>query len=769
MTGSFLSRLHGIILAAFTESDLRICLTLDLGFVYDDRVAQAKAYVDKVLDVLRLFETEGRLGELLAALQARRRNNVELQGLHLEWHALTSLVVPLLPMPNSRFIGRDAELARIDERLGPGVMLALTGMPGVGKSDLALAYVYRHRPRWTTVLWCNAERLDDLLGSYAAQPDIGAAATGGEITARAAVVLAWLRQQRNCLLVLDNVADWQSIAAWVPTGPGTCVLLTARQLPDPRLEELAVDLLPQATAVDLILGPAANADEPTTQAAHELARRLDRLPLALGYCRNLLAAGHYSVGELLEIFSAGGIVDMAAAAAASEEPLLAPIRACVERTRKRDPRAADVLLATAFLCPDGVPEEVLQRVCCDHAVKLPPLLIQVGDGLLRRHPATRLVRVHRVMQDLLIAVQSAEEQRARVERIVVAVAELFPMPGMIEHWPQCERLRATAMACARWIDRLDLRNDHAVTLLHRVGFYLEGQGLHFAVEPLYKRALAILEHLRPADDPQLAELRNHIGWMHRSLGDADRADQLYNQALAALQMRDDPESLRRRASVLHNLATLRHDRGRFDEALLLHDQALAIRRALNGNDPKTALSLNNRGWLLAEMGRLDEADAMLCEALQIRRTTLAADHPDIATTLALQAHVLRCRGDHSAARDRYRAALAMREGRLGPQHPRNASILNELGELELISGNLDAATAHFTRARQLLTAARLDRVPDAVWWRRGLARVARLRGHTAEAAQLYGEALDRAEAVMSKHHHDVGELAAELTEFTRPT
>jgi hypothetical protein len=66
-----------------------------------------------------------------------------------------------LPRVVEHFVGRDAELDALDKALGRGhqavVTQSLTGLGGVGKSQLAAAYVARHARDYDIVAWIRAE------------------------------------------------------------------------------------------------------------------------------------------------------------------------------------------------------------------------------------------------------------------------------------------------------------------------------------------------------------------------------------------------------------------------------------------------------------------------------------------------------------------------------------------------------------------------------------------------------------------------------------
>src|SRR5207302_1420857 len=75
---------------------------------------------------------------------------------------------------NPFFLGRESELTEIRRRLQAGQATALSqpqaisGLGGIGKTQLALEYVYRYHQDYQMVLWARAESIEALVSSYVA-------------------------------------------------------------------------------------------------------------------------------------------------------------------------------------------------------------------------------------------------------------------------------------------------------------------------------------------------------------------------------------------------------------------------------------------------------------------------------------------------------------------------------------------------------------------------------------------------------------------------
>ncbi|NJP88779.1 AAA family ATPase [Nonomuraea sp. FMUSA5-5] len=171
-----------------------------------------------------------------------------------------------LPHDVPRFVGREAELERLDALLADGHdrsgAVVLTGMAGVGKTALALHWAHRIRDRFPDgQLYANlrgfgptltameaAEAIQGFLEAFAIKPDQVPAG----LHARAALLRSLLAGRRM-LIVLDNALDAEQVRPLLPGAPGCLAVVTSRD----RLTGLVavegahafvVDLLPKEAA-----------------------------------------------------------------------------------------------------------------------------------------------------------------------------------------------------------------------------------------------------------------------------------------------------------------------------------------------------------------------------------------------------------------------------------------------------------------------------------------------------------------------------------------
>ncbi|GAB3810346.1 KGGVGR-motif variant AAA ATPase [Micromonospora zhanjiangensis] len=139
-----------------------------------------------------------------------------------------------LPLRNTFFTGRRQLLADVRERLvaraGAGATLAITGLGGVGKTQLATEYAYRFAGDYDVVWWVSAAQGSMIRAGLVDLADELRVPTTDTTAERIRLLLEALQQGRpyqRWLLIFDSVGEVADLEDVLPAGPGH-VLITSR-------------------------------------------------------------------------------------------------------------------------------------------------------------------------------------------------------------------------------------------------------------------------------------------------------------------------------------------------------------------------------------------------------------------------------------------------------------------------------------------------------------------------------------------------------------
>src|SRR5581483_9867723 len=188
--------------------------------------------------------------------------------------------VPYLRNPH--FTGREDVLEHLAQRLAlqenkPDNMCqavltqpqAIKGLGGIGKTQLAVEYAYRHVLEYTAVFWIAAESVESILTSFHAIAELLQLPERQETDQQriVAAVQRWLSSHGEWLLIWDNLEDVALLQRYLPPARSGAVLITTRCQ---ALGGLAQNLeLPTMTPEEGILLLLRRAKILTSQAAKE--------------------------------------------------------------------------------------------------------------------------------------------------------------------------------------------------------------------------------------------------------------------------------------------------------------------------------------------------------------------------------------------------------------------------------------------------------------------------------------------------------------------
>jgi CHAT domain-containing protein/Tfp pilus assembly protein PilF len=216
-------------------------------------------------------------------------------------------------------------------------------------------------------------------------------------------------------------------------------------------------------------------------------------------------------------------------------------------------------------------------------------------------------------------------------------------------------------------------------------------GRNAEAEPIYKRAIAVMEKAGGLDSADAAPELTNLAAFYQRQGRYDEAEPLFKRALA-LWERAHGAGHPDVGKALNNLATLYEREDRHADAEPLFRRALVIyQKAAGPENPAVATILNNVGQVVKSEGRYAEAGPPIKQSLAIREKLVGRDHPDVARSLNNLADLYEREGRNADAEPLYVRALAIRERAFGPGHPDVATSQSNLAAFYQGQGRTAAA------------------------------------------------------------------------------
>jgi tetratricopeptide (TPR) repeat protein len=688
---------------------------------------------------------------------------------------------------NPFFTNREAELAHLREAFTAGddgglMLQALSGLGGVGKTQVAVAYALQHKNTYRAVFWLRAETEVELTRSFVEVARSLSLPQAGDPEPRKAVeaVLEWLCAHDGWLLIFDNADDPELLdRRYLPERPGGHVLITSRVRTFDRLgipETMVLDVLSPDEARKFLLRRTKRKDVEGTEqeAVGELILLLGSLPLALEQAGAFMRETEMSFAEYLASYQTLRVklLDKSVVLVGDYKKSITTTWALnLQEARRQSPASTELLAACAFLSPDTIPRELFalgaEELGPDLAsalagMKANPVLFDqllrplVRYSLIRRNTKTGTYSIHRLLQEVQRQELGHDQEHVWAERVVKALSRAFPPFVDYPSWPLCSLLLPHAQAAARLIAKEGFNTPEAGRLLNQAGYYLMDRAGYAEAEPLLRQALAVREQALGKAHADYGQTLHNLALLYDRLARHDEAEPLYGEALAIREQAlgpDHPDV----ATTLASLAALLDDRGRYAEAEGYFERAIAIRERANDYF-RLAVSLSCMAVLRDHQGRAAEAGMLFQRALETWKRAPERDHPSLASSLNnLAIHLVRQKR-FTEAEPLYLRALEIWRKTLDADHPRMAACLNNLAvlyghmkryrEAESLAEQARAIYQRLFGAEHPYIAASLDT----------LATLRTGQGRWKEAEKLYQVVLPMVEKLLGPDHRHTADV-----------
>jgi nucleoside phosphorylase len=431
------------------------------------------------------------------------------------------------------FTGRDDLLEQLHDSLrsatGLAAVLALYGLGGVGKTQLAVEYAHHYRPDYDVVWWLRAEDPVTAAQDYAALAGpLGLPEAGqSDVTVVQDAVRGWLASHDRWLLLVDNAEDDQVLAGLLPDPLQGQVLVTSRNpVWRQRARPVWVDVFTPDQAVRFLLDRTGQIDQAR---ASEVAEALGYLPLALDQAGAYIDQSGLSLATYLQRLRDAEGRALAEGFAADERQVATVWELSLTKVNEDAPAAAELLNLLAFLAPDDIPRDLLDKLT--EIEELPEVLSQAAQdpfaldetiAVLRRYSLIRTedetLSVHRLVQAVTRHRLSQSDQAGWATTATTLVNEALPW-SQYETWPLYERLLPHLLASVDHAEQLQVAAEARARLLNQAGLYFWDRAQFSQARASLERTVALVETLYGPTHPTVAIALNNLANVLQDMGD----------------------------------------------------------------------------------------------------------------------------------------------------------------------------------------------------------------------------------------------------------
>jgi tetratricopeptide (TPR) repeat protein/serine/threonine protein kinase len=194
----------------------------------------------------------------------------------------------------------------------------------------------------------------------------------------------------------------------------------------------------------------------------------------------------------------------------------------------------------------------------------------------------------------------------------------------------------------------------------------------------YLKALNLHETIENPDYQDFARTLNVLGSSSKVLASYPETLQ-YHLAALKVQQEHLPENHPDLASTYNCLGVYYNSQGEYDNSLPNFLKSLEIRQlSLPANHRYIAMSLNNIAWVYSRKGYLDDAMDYYIRALKIKKEMLPENHSGMALAYYNIGHIYELKNELDVASEYYQKALQIRVNLNVENKPRTATIYRGL-------------------------------------------------------------------------------------------
>ncbi|UZP40479.1 hypothetical protein NXS19_008295 [Fusarium pseudograminearum] len=481
----FYSRVITFLLAALDQTKQSSRRTHKLG-IEAAPIALSKAGA-AIQDQKQVVERQIEASNLI--IQNKRHTEIRdiLQDLKLQKQPPSRSPSPCHVIPysaNPLFHGRQETLDKLKAHLivsrQKRASFAISGLGGVGKTQIALKFTYDNLDRYPIVLWMQADSKQKLAESYAnaaKRLHIEPEDSQKDADAISTVLKTWLSESdAEWLLVFDNADDLNVLKPFWPPGNRGAIIITSRNPAATRVADSGMLISPltslegETLFITLLTSRGSNihsSDTHNKEKVSEIIKELGYLPLAIVQVSSFILDCDCTLEEFQELYHSShqankGISDLETTSPNlfHEYSLATVWRVSTVMLSKN---ALKLLRLMSYFDPDGVPESLFWDAGKKSKVKalsfLQPgfaydtavqelisrsLITKAEYGAVAGQAGTkaRSLTVHRLVQETVFHQLTEEEQADLLDEALTMLLTVWPMKKknpfrMNAFWPLC--------------------------------------------------------------------------------------------------------------------------------------------------------------------------------------------------------------------------------------------------------------------------------------------------------------------------------------------
>ena len=640
-----------------------------------------------------------------------------------------------LPEQNRYFSGRVEVLQDIDSLFEKekkdtvSICQTISGLGGIGKTQLSIEYAYKYHYRYKTCIWfIDAESRSSVYNcfcSFAQYFNLFLPLNYNSKDLQRAIK-TWLSENRSWLLIFDNLEIMDTIMPYLPDKIKGRILITTRNTRIDYGISLLLEVFNLEEAKFFMKKRLSKNNEAKmeyykyddfSEKASVLIKRLGYLPLALEQAAAYIKEVRCSISDYIELLRQSS-VDAFSDKYASPEYYESIVTstwnisfAALEKSSRQ------LLNLCAYMGADNIPVKFFVKMRNELPAPLADDLVKeltlnrVVTGL-RTYSLTsgtaEYINIHRLVQEVIRKNHEVEEEtgfdKNRWLKLDFSMLERY-LPVSCEEpdsTSQFMQIAIHAEFIAEYYSIFDGQESIKLANLYdKIGECYDDCGIFDSAFSNYFNSLQIKEKYLGKNHPDTAIQYDNIGLSYTKTGKYTEAISWHNKAINILELSLGKKNLDT-ATAYNNLGLALVRSGNYDLGIEWYQKCLdAELEILGDEDIQIAADYNNIGEAYYQKGEEDKALEYLIKALKIKEKRIGCMNSNTAITYNNLGSVYWKLKQYDEAIKYTEKSLNIYKKTYGKKHPNVALELGNLASILADNGDRDKAREYFVEAIEL--------------------------------------------------------------------
>ena len=682
---------------------------------------------------------------------------------------------------NSRFTDRESELARLQDMLFTSdqfAKAAVSGLGGIGKTQLALELLYRLREKHDhyTAIWVQATSMESLdQGYHAIAQQLGIRGSGSKEANIKQLVQDYLSEDSagHWILVYDNADDidmWidksNRLMDYIPRGKNGRVIFTTRNkkvgVKLAHQNVMEVSKMNEDSTVRMLQNLLIQKDlvDSSPADAKTMVAWLTHLPLAIAQAAAYINENGITLADYLALLDSQeqDIIELLteefeddARYSDMKNPVATTWLISFRQIQQRDPLAAEYMSFMACIDHKDVPQLLLPPGPSRKKEMDAIGTLSAYSFVTRRseHLSLDLHRLaHLTIRNWLrnedILVEWARRAVARLE-------EVFP-----NHEHRNRAVWRMYLPHARYVFESDLvakDNASRVNLEWKLAMCYYSDGRFDEAETFFREVMEFRTSMLGPEHPYTLKSMAKLALAYHAQSRFQESKTLGLKAMEAQKRvlgEENPETL----STMSHLAMTHSDLSEWKEAEALELQTMDLRmRVLGEEHPETLMGMSNLVYLYNCQGWWNKAEELGKRTTSARKKVLGDEHPETLLSIGNLAHTYNNQGQYKEAEELLTHVVNARVRTLGKEHPHTLSGMSNLAVSYHNQGRWDEAE---TLQAEVVAARKTLLGPEHFSTLTSMAHLSSTyhsQGRWAEAEELGLQVMELRKKVLGPEHH----------------